>query len=173
LNQRLKIAVGLGTNLGDRAQMLTLAATALAEDLLENAHCSSVYETNPVGLTEQPLFLNAVMTGTTEWKPPAILNFLKTLERNLGRVPGILNGPRLIDLDLLIYGETEWHSEGIEVPHPRLVDREFVLAPLIELWPEWRHPVLGKSSLELYSALSAKTAVKRPYQIGQFRADNH
>lgn len=158
MNQWMRVAIGMGSNLGDRVAMLSKAAQTMATDFLSEFRCSSVYETEPVGLTSQPLFLNAVVTGITEWKPPAILNYLKTLERDLGRVPGERNGPRLIDLDLLAFGEQKWDSDGVEVPHPRLEVRDFVLVPFAEVWPDWVHPVSGRTIEDLCSHLPKRTA---------------
>ena len=154
MNQFVKIAIGLGGNLGDRLGMLKRAAEALDSDLLEAAESSRVYESPPWGITEQPDFLNAVIVGESEWKPPAIINFLKTLERDLGRVEGKRYGPRLIDLDLLAYGENIWESEGVCVPHPRLGERDFVLLPFNEVWPDWKHPRVARTAAELVSDLS-------------------
>jgi 2-amino-4-hydroxy-6-hydroxymethyldihydropteridine diphosphokinase len=140
MNQKTRVAIGLGSNLGDRAEMLRRAASLIAEDVLENAVTSQIYETPPWGVLDQPLFLNAVIVGWSEWLPPSLVAYLKNLEKTLGRQPGIRFGPRLIDLDLLVFGETIWKSDGVTVPHPRLMEREFALRPLAELWPDWRHP---------------------------------
>jgi 2-amino-4-hydroxy-6-hydroxymethyldihydropteridine diphosphokinase len=140
MTKKTKIAIGLGSNLGDREGMLQRAADCIAEDVIEGSATSEIYETAPWGILEQPLFLNAVMTGWTQWSPPSIVTYLKTLEQELGRTPGPRFGPRLIDLDLLVFGESVWESEGVIVPHPRLMERDFVLKPLAQLWPDWRHP---------------------------------
>jgi len=140
--QNIKIAVALGANLGDRLATLRRAANRLSHDLLLNSRSSSVYESDPWGILEQPKFLNAVLVGDCEWKPPAIVNFLKQLELELGRKPGPRFGPREIDLDLIAYGNEVWESPGVVVPHPEMAKREFVLAPLNELWGDWQHPRL-------------------------------
>ena len=153
MNQRHRIAIGLGANLGDRAETLKKAAALLAEDLLEDAKASSLYESKPWGITDQPDFLNAVMTGYTDFKPPAIVNLLKEMERALGRTVTIKNGPRVIDLDLICYGEEVWNLEGVQVPHPGMAQRDFVLLPLSEVWPEWKDPKTSKSVKELLATL--------------------
>jgi len=144
MKQLHKVAIGLGGNLGNRLENLTFAATRLAEEFLQEAVVSSVYESEPWGIADQPKFLNAVIVGLCEWKPPAVVNYLKDLERELGRVAGVRNGPREIDLDLLAWGEETWQQEGVEVPHPRMLARDFVLLPLAETWPEWKHPSSGR-----------------------------
>ncbi len=159
--QLTKVAIGLGGNQGDRLDFLKRAAERLAEEFLQEAKASSVYETEPWGVTDQPKFLNAVVVGLSEWKPPAIVNFLKTLERDLGRKQTERYGPREIDLDLLVYGSVEWSTEGVVVPHERLAERDFVLMPLAEVWPDWRHPRLGKNSAELLSSLGSAAAPQR------------
>lgn len=144
MKQRHKVAIGLGANLGDRLENLKRAAEKLSEEFLEEVVSSSVYESEPWGIEDQPRFLNAVIVGTSEWKPPAMVNYLKNLERELGRTPGVRNGPREIDLDLLAWGEESWNQDGVEVPHPRLPFRDFVLLPLAEVWAQWKHPALGQ-----------------------------
>ena len=144
MKQLHKVAIGLGGNLGNRLESLSKAAGCLAEEFLQDAVGSSVYESEPWGIADQPKFLNAVVVGLCEWKPPAVVNYLKDLERELGRQAGVRNGPREIDLDLLAWGEESWHQEGVEVPHPRMLVRDFVLLPLAEIWPEWKHPSSGR-----------------------------
>ena len=159
MKQLTKIAIALGSNLGDREAFLRGAAGAFALEFLERASGSSIYETEPWGISDQPKYLNAVIVGWSEWKPPAILNFLKQIERDLGRKATVRYGPREIDLDLLAYGEFTWKSEGLVVPHERLAEREFVLVPFAEVWPDWRHPILGKTAGEI---LAAGTFPNRP-----------
>lgn len=155
MNQRTQVAIGLGSNLGDRLGFLKSATKRITTDFLEETLCSKVYETKPWGLKAQPDFLNAVIVGKCEWKPPAILNYLTSLERKLGRKPGPKWGPREIDLDLLIYGDAVSRIDGLVVPHPHLVEREFVLRPLCDLWCEWVHPVENKSVREMLESLLA------------------
>lgn len=147
------IAIALGSNLGDRLGIIQEAVSVLKTEFLENAVLSSVLETPPWGITEQPAFLNAVIVGDSEWKPAAIVNFLKNLERSLGRKSREKNGPREIDLDLLAVEDVVYEGEGVQVPHPGLQDREFVLAPLSEVWPDWVHPLSKKTTLELRADL--------------------
>ncbi len=139
-----RVYLGLGTNLGDRAANLAEARRRLAAEVRLDL-VSRVYESEPVGLAEQPLFLNQVAAGETALPPAALLAFLKAIERAMGRVPSIKNGPRLIDLDILFYGDWVLHAGGLVIPHPRLAERSFVLAPLAEIAPDLREPLAGET----------------------------
>lgn len=141
--------MGLGGNLQDPSQRILEAMKILASEFLEDMRPSSLFETLPWGVENQPNFLNAAVIGYSEWKPPAVVNYLKTLERRLGRTERVRFGPREIDLDLLLYGEGVWKSDGVDVPHPRMSERSFVLVPLLELIPQWLHPVDQKTIGEL------------------------
>jgi 2-amino-4-hydroxy-6-hydroxymethyldihydropteridine diphosphokinase len=138
--------VGLGSNLGDRERLLHRALDQL-DRLPETSlvACSSLRETEPVGLREQPRFLNAVAELATSLDAERLLGSLLAIERALGReragVPA--GGPRTIDLDLLLYGREEIRRPGLEVPHPRLAERRFVLEPLAELDPGLEVPAKG------------------------------
>ena len=140
--QKTEIAIGLGSNLGDRSRSLREAVDRLSSEFLEDMVVSSVYESEPWGDTQQPKFLNMVVKGVSEWKPPAIINYLKSLERELGRIVRHRYGPREIDLDLLAFGRGVWKSEGVTVPHPAMWERSFVVLPLAEVWSDWEHPIL-------------------------------
>ena len=157
MNQKTRIALALGGNLGDRLAVLTKAVRLLSDEFVTGVRVSKVYETPPWGVTDQPDFLNLVLTGDSEWKPPAILNFVKALEKELGRVPAERNGPRLVDIDLVAYGEQIWESPEVTVPHPRMHQRDFVLVPLCDVWPEWKHPRFGKTVRELLAELEKRT----------------
>jgi 2-amino-4-hydroxy-6-hydroxymethyldihydropteridine diphosphokinase len=129
--------VGLGANLGDRERTLRAAVDALAaEDGVELVAMSTLRETEPVGVGEQPLFLNGVVSVDTALAARELLDLLLALEQRFGRVrvPGE-RGPRTLDLDLLLYGREEIDEPGLSVPHPRLHERRFVLEPLSELAP--------------------------------------
>jgi len=146
------VAVGMGSNLPDRLDWLMRAAKELNR-LLSDSRFSSVYETPPWGVEDQPHFLNAVVIGKTDLQPEALLHDLKTLETRLGRKQRVRYGPREIDLDLLAWNELSWSSPDLCLPHPRLPERDFVLLPFCELWPQWSHPVLGLSVAELWKEL--------------------
>jgi 2-amino-4-hydroxy-6-hydroxymethyldihydropteridine diphosphokinase len=145
--------VGLGANLGPREVTLLRAADLLAAaDGVEVVAVTQLRETEPVGLVEQPPFLNGAVAIDTSLPPRAVLDVLLEIERALGRVRGERWGPRTIDLDLLVYGDERVDEEGLHVPHPRLHERRFALEPLAELDPELEIPGLGKAS-ELIAAL--------------------
>lgn len=129
---RQHIYLGLGANLGTRAQNLREGLRLLAPEVAV-LRVSSLYETDPIGFGQQPPFLNAVCEGETELDPEPLLDHLKAIERLLGRVPGPVWGPRPLDLDILLYGDALVDSPRLRIPHARLAEREFVLRPLAEL----------------------------------------
>jgi 2-amino-4-hydroxy-6-hydroxymethyldihydropteridine diphosphokinase len=134
----IRAYVGLGANLGDRAAMLRVALEQLAaEPGVEVVGVSATRETDPVGIAEQPRFLNAAAALETELSARGLLDALLGIERRLGRTrAGPRSGPRTIDLDLLLYGDLQIDEPGLEVPHPRLYERLFVLEPLADLDPD-------------------------------------
>lgn len=150
------VYLGLGTNLGDRLENLRSAVQALAPKLT-NLQTSSIYETEPWGFTDQPSFYNMVVSGETKFSPDDLLTFLKNLEEELGRLPSFRYGPRLIDVDILFYNDLIMKSEKLEIPHPRLVERAFVLVPLVELKPDLIHPVEIQTCQELLARLDTKS----------------
>lgn len=123
---------------------------------------SSTYETEPVGFRDQPWFLNIVCTGVTRLSPRGVLELAMTVEAELGRTRGLKYGPRTIDVDLLAYGERVVEWPDLHVPHPRMSERRFVLEPLVEVAPDWRHPVDGRSARDLLEDLDDDSKV-RPY----------
>ena len=137
-----KIYLALGTNLGDRLANLRDAINALAPDVSVLRE-STVYETPPWGYTDQPAFLNMVVEAETSLRPRALLGYLKQREDELGRVKNFRYGPRHIDLDILFYDDLVLEDERLQIPHPRLHERAFVLVPLNDLAPDFVHPVLG------------------------------
>jgi len=148
-NQIAAVAFGLGSNLGDRSEMIHRAFHRLCEDALLHARCSRIYESPPWRGMAQPSYLNAVVVGQTEWKPPAVFHFIKTLELALGRQSAQRYAPRVIDIDILSYGDKPYRDEQLEIPHPHLSERDFVLAPWAELWPTWIHPISNQSLAQL------------------------
>ncbi len=149
--------VGLGSNLGDREALLRAALEQLAaEPGVELVSVSGFRETEPVGLLDQPRFLNAAAAVETALAPRALLERLLGIERRLGRErSGPRFGPRTIDLDLLLYGQEQLDEPGLTVPHPRLHERAFVLEPLAELEPELVVPGRGPVSTLLAGLQSA------------------
>ena len=138
--------LGLGTNLGDRWANLGAAADLLAKVAdLRMLRCSRVYETEPWGVTDQPRFLNCVVETAVKMSPSELLSGCKEVEERLGREPSLRWGPRLIDVDILLYGRQTVDLPHLQIPHPRLHLRAFALIPLAELAPDLIHPALGRS----------------------------
>jgi 2-amino-4-hydroxy-6-hydroxymethyldihydropteridine diphosphokinase len=154
------IYLSLGSNLGDRAANLERAIAALPEIAVRVLRRSSIYETEPVDLIAQPWFLNCVVEGETSLGPRQLLEALQTIERQLGSKKLVPRGPRIIDLDVLFYSAEVIHEARIEIPHPRMEERKFVLVPLAELAPELRHPVLRKTAAALLANTLDRSAVR-------------
>jgi 2-amino-4-hydroxy-6-hydroxymethyldihydropteridine diphosphokinase len=150
----------LGSNLGDRSAYLAAALDAL-EQLSPGIRASSIYESEPVGYADQPLFWN--MAAEMQWsgEPEALLEVLQRIERRLGRRKRFRNGPREIDIDILDFGGLVRDSPNPVLPHPALALRRFALAPLAEIAPRWRHPVTGLTAREMMRALPARPRVRR------------
>jgi len=155
------VFLGLGSNLGDREAALRGAVTSLAGHGFRVTAASSLYLTEPVGGPPQGWFLNAVVGGETTLEPAALLEACLAIERAAGRERAQPNGPRTLDLDLLLYGERVVEAPGLSVPHPRLHERRFVLVPLVELAPEARHPRLGVTARELLARCPDTSRVER------------
>jgi 2-amino-4-hydroxy-6-hydroxymethyldihydropteridine diphosphokinase len=151
------VALALGSNLGDRLAALRAAVEALGEFFTAKDK-SAIYETPPAYVADQPAFLNAALIGTTKMEPLALLYALKQSEIRLGRKESFRNGPRLIDIDIIFYGERRVATPELTLPHPRLMEREFVLRPLADIAGDWRHPVTGLTIDAMLAALSASAA---------------
>jgi 2-amino-4-hydroxy-6-hydroxymethyldihydropteridine diphosphokinase len=154
------IYLSLGSNLGDRFGNLTRAMEALRGIEVSVLRQSSIYETEPVDILDQPWFLNCVLEVQTSLAPLQLLKSLQGIERQMGSRKLIARGPRLIDLDILLYGDLIVHTEEMEIPHPRMAGRRFVLVPLAELAPGVVHPALQKTIADLLSATQDRSAVK-------------
>ncbi|MEQ1884867.1 MAG: 2-amino-4-hydroxy-6-hydroxymethyldihydropteridine diphosphokinase [Bryobacteraceae bacterium] len=134
------VYIGLGSNLGDRDENLRAAREQLTEAGLRIRRESSLYQTAPRDLLDQPWFLNQVIEVETDLLPLQLLGRLHKIEKSMGRRKIVAQGPRVIDLDILLYGRAVIHHRGLEIPHPRMTERRFVLEPLAELAPELRLP---------------------------------
>ena len=152
------IYLALGSNLGDRVANLENARKALAPKVTLIRE-SPIYVTPPWGYTEQPDFLNQVIEVETLLHPIPLLHKLKEIEADMGREATFRNGPRIIDLDILFYGQEVYEGELLQIPHPRLQDRAFVLVPLNDLAPDFVHPVLNESVREMLTKVDS-TGVK-------------
>ncbi len=146
------ICLGLGTNLGDRLENLRTALALLAQSVSVEKK-SSVYESVPFGVGEQPRYYNMTVAGTTQLAPHDLLIFLKSIERDMGRPHDSHNEPRVIDLDVLMHGENVVELPELTIPHPRMHERAFVLVPLEEIAPFDVHPVLRRPIIDLRDEL--------------------
>jgi 2-amino-4-hydroxy-6-hydroxymethyldihydropteridine diphosphokinase len=146
------IAIALGSNLGDREAYLRHAVDALGA-FVTNLRVSSFHDTAPVGVGEQPRFLNAAVVGETLLDPRALLTRLLEIEQRCGRERPHPGAARTLDLDLILYGDEVFDEPGLVVPHPRFRERAFVLAPLAEIAAEWRDPMTGKTVSQLFAGL--------------------
>ena len=154
-----RIFIGLGTNLGDKLANLKAALEALQEFVVI-AKISSIYETAPWGYAEQDDFYNIVIEVNTDLAPPDLLDRFKTLESDLGRTESFRYGPRIIDMDILMYADLIYVSEKLGIPHPRMTERAFVLAPFAEIAPEVIHPILKKTIEQLLSEVDSSGVKK-------------
>lgn len=148
----MAVYLALGSNVGDRKANL-LRAVHLLRSAVEIVRCSPVYDTTPVGNIDQPRFLNMVCKGKTKSSPIGLLNLIKQIESQIGRMPGPPNSPRPIDIDILFYDGLVLNSPSLVIPHPRLEERAFVLVPLAEISPLLRHPRTGKTVRKILKEL--------------------
>jgi GTP cyclohydrolase-4 len=153
VQRMITVYLCLGSNLGNRQDNLGKALAFLSQRL-RIGKISSIYDTEPVGKINQPRFLNLVCEIKTMLSPVELLTLAKSIEIKLGRVLSKSNAPRPIDIDILFYGDQVIKTSEINIPHPRLADRAFVLVPLAEITPELVHPVSGKTIEELKRQVS-------------------
>jgi len=155
-----RIYLSLGSNLGDRAAKIASGIAALGAVGIRVLRQSSLYETEPVDFFTQNWFLNNVVEAETQLLPQRLLQELQRIELALGSLKQIRRGPRRLDMDILFYGNSVIHTAELEVPHPRLAERRFVLVPLAELAPELAHPVLHRTVAELLAATADRSRVR-------------
>jgi 2-amino-4-hydroxy-6-hydroxymethyldihydropteridine diphosphokinase len=144
--------LSLGSNVGDRDANLRAALQCLAASGVRLLRTSPIYETEPLDYTRQRWFLNLVAEAETSLFPMQLLSRIQKIERDLGRIRTVPKGPRTLDIDILFYGRAVIRTPRLEVPHPRLAERRFVLAPLADLAPDLRHPVTRQSVREMLDA---------------------
>ena len=156
-----KVYLSLGSNLGDRAKNLREAIAALPKAGIDVTRISSVYETEPVDYLDQPWFVNMAAEAETELAPAALLQALRGIETQMGSRKLIAKGPRLIDMDILLCGDKVIDTPELQVPHPRMHLRRFVLEPLAEIAPNLRHPVLGLNVAEVLAQTPDKSVVRK------------
>ena len=154
--------LGLGANLGDPLAQLAAAVAGL-RGAVEVDVVSSVFRTEPVGFREQPDFFNLVVAGSTRLEPGELLRAVQEVEARMGRVRTFRDAPRRIDVDVLAYGDLVIDTPELTVPHPRMAARGFVLHPLAEIAPDWRHPVSGKTARQL---LAGAVGLERVERVG-------
>jgi len=164
------VYLSLGSNVGDRMAHLRAALDRLAGPDLRVARVSAVYETEPVDYTAQDWFLNLVVEAATRLGPFELLARAQAIESALGRVRTVAKGPRTIDIDILLYGERVVRTAALEIPHPRMHERRFVLAPLAELAPALRHPVTHRTVQEMLEAAPA-AEVRRLAELDRSQLD--
>ncbi|MCE5309416.1 MAG: 2-amino-4-hydroxy-6-hydroxymethyldihydropteridine diphosphokinase [Acidobacteriales bacterium] len=150
------VYLSLGANLGNRQQNLRAAIERLGPAGITVRRVSSIYETEPLDLVGQPMFLNLVVEAETALMPLQLLMRALRIERELGRKRTVPKGPRTIDIDIILYGSSVINAPELVVPHPRLAERRFVLEPLAELVPDLRHPVTRRTVREMLAAVTAQ-----------------
>ena len=169
IRRKVKVVfLGLGTNLGDREENLKKAIAMIGENIGEIVSISSVYETEPWGFQSENEFLNAVIKVRTELKPPGLLGRILMIEAQIGRLregEGTGYKSRIIDIDILLYGHEIVNKKSLQIPHPRIPVRKFVLVPLCEISPEMVHPVLKKTMAELLEECKDEGVVIRKNSI--------
>jgi 2-amino-4-hydroxy-6-hydroxymethyldihydropteridine diphosphokinase len=151
------VYIGLGSNLGDRIENLRGARERIETSGIRIRRNSSLYETEPRGLVEQPWFLNQVIETETTLFPRQLLARLLRIEREMGRIRTAPDGPRTINLDILLFGNAVVHAAGLEIPHPRMAERRFVLEPLAELAPGLRPPRGRRTVREMLAEVKDQT----------------
>jgi 2-amino-4-hydroxy-6-hydroxymethyldihydropteridine diphosphokinase len=148
------VHIGIGSNIGNRQENCREAVRQLASRGVKVVKQSSMIETEPWGVAEQPRFINMAVEAETDLAPDRLFAILKDIEMQMGRIDAVRWGPRIIDLDILFYDDLVVDTAELKIPHPHLHERDFVLIPLAEIAPEKIHPALGKTVKELFDSLS-------------------
>lgn len=155
-----EVYLGLGSNLGDRPGNIARAVQAIRQ-VAGHVRASGLYETRPQGFAGQPPFVNAACAAWSSSDPFELLDWLQSLQSDAGHDQAFVNGPRALDIDILIFGRTVLETPSLTIPHPRMAGREFVLAPLAEIAPNLRHPVLRETVSALLRRLPVSGEVRR------------
>ena len=155
------VYLSIGSNLGNREGNLRRAIAALPPSGVQVKQVSAIYETEPVDYLDQPWFLNCVLEAETDLQPPALLEVLRSIESQLGSQKEFTKGPRKIDLDILLYGNETIATPVLQVPHPRMLQRRFVLTPLAELAPNLKHPAWDAPAAVLLERVNDPSQVRR------------
>ncbi|MCX5718245.1 MAG: 2-amino-4-hydroxy-6-hydroxymethyldihydropteridine diphosphokinase [Nitrospirae bacterium] len=148
--------IGIGSNIGNREDNCQKAIKLIEKNGIAVRKQSSMYETEPWGIKDQPKFINMAIDVETDKKPEELLRILKEIEKEIGRTETTKWGPRVIDLDILFYDDLILKTDNLEIPHPLMHERDFVLKPLSEIAPDKRHPVTGKTVKKMLNQLSAQ-----------------
>lgn len=156
-----RVYLSLGSNLGDRAANLRAAIRSLAGAKLNVLKVSSFYETEPVGYLDQPWFLNCVVEGESHRQPIELLDAFRSLEMVFHSKKPFRNGPRILDIDILLYGELSLNIPELQIPHPRMLERKFVLVPLAEIAPQLRLPQWSGNVTELLAETQDRSEIRR------------
>ncbi len=154
------VYLSLGANMGERAENIGRAIKALGARGVRVTRRSSLYETEPVKMASQGWFLNCVVEAETDLAPEALMQALLEIEKSLRRERRVPHGDRSIDMDILLYGASVVRTKEVEIPHPRMAERRFVLVPFAEIAPEAVHPVLKKTIAELLAATPDRSQVR-------------
>jgi 2-amino-4-hydroxy-6-hydroxymethyldihydropteridine diphosphokinase len=154
------VYLSLGSNVGNRTGNLRAAISALPGAEVRVRRVSKIYETEPVDYVEQDWFLNCVVEAETDLPPVDLLRQLRAVETRMGSRKAFAKGPRLLDVDILLYGGAVIDEAELKVPHPRMAERRFVLVPLVEIAPEVRHPVSGKTAAQMLESTPDRSVVQ-------------
>jgi len=157
--KKIKIFLGLGSNVGNKINNIQKAIIFLLEKI-QDIQIAKFYETKAVGYENQENFINTAIKGYTDLDIQSLFEFTKEVEKKVGRIFRFKWGPREIDIDILFYDNVIYKDSNIEIPHPRIVERDFVLKPLLDLEPDFIHPVVKKSIKQLYEELRDKSIIK-------------